>query len=308
MSIHLQRLARHVNGWLVPGSTGDGWEMSDDEVFMVLDHVLGIAKSCQVRVLIGVLRTDTDSIVAQIRRISDWLCDRTAESDPVAALWQSSACGFTVCPPAGNSLSQSEIRAGLEAVLALRFPTALYQLPQVTGNEMSAATVASLAEHYPNFFLFKDTSGSDRVALSGEDLWNVFLVRGAEGEYAKWPKTCGGPYDGFLLSTANCFAADYAAMLDLLDGSQRDAACSRIAPVERAVTRSFEAVKEFRGGNPFTNANKAIDQFMAFGPNALTAPSPRLHCGVSLDGSILEPVGQALQDNGLLPRQGYMSG
>ena len=67
--------------------------------------------------------------------------------------------------------------------------TSVCQLPQVTGNEMSPAIVAALAARFSNFYLFKDTGGNDRVAESGLELDGVFLVRGAEGDYARWPRS-----------------------------------------------------------------------------------------------------------------------
>ena len=78
-------------------------------------------------------------------------------------------------------------------MLGLGYPIALYQLPQVTENEITPETVAELASRFPNFYLFKDTSGEDRVALADLDLQGVFLVRGAEGQYHQWPRAVGGP-------------------------------------------------------------------------------------------------------------------
>src|SRR2546422_5287420 len=52
------------------------------------------------------------------------------------------------------------------------FPyTTLFRSPEL---------VASLARQFPNFILLKDTSGADHVALSGQKLENVFLVRSEE--------------------------------------------------------------------------------------------------------------------------------
>ena len=51
---------------------------------------------------------------------------------------------------------------------------------------VAIGTVAALAGEFPNFILFKDTSGADRVAQSGLDLGGVFMVRGAEvGGYSR---------------------------------------------------------------------------------------------------------------------------
>jgi dihydrodipicolinate synthase/N-acetylneuraminate lyase len=65
-------------------------------------------------------------------------------------------------------------------------------LPHVTKNELAPETVAALVDRCPNVFLFKDTSGTDRVALAGLGLGRVFLVRGAEGGYSGWLTPVGG--------------------------------------------------------------------------------------------------------------------
>jgi dihydrodipicolinate synthase/N-acetylneuraminate lyase len=218
---HLTVLAPHVRGILVPGSTGEGWEMSDEDIRGLLSIVLDSAAALGVRVLIGILKTSTEEVLRCM--------------DALGAFQTHAAfAGYTVCPAKGSGLEQASIRDGLARVLSRGQPTALYQLPQVTQNEMSAETVESLADEFPNFILFKDTSGADRVAQSGADLGGVFLVRGAEaGGYAPWPRVAGGPYDGFLLSTANVFAPQFDEMLRLLDaGDSAAAVCprSRFAP------------------------------------------------------------------------------
>ena len=163
----------------------------------------------------------------------------------------------------------------LAAVLELGHPTALYQLPQVTENEMSPECVAHLAADYPNFYLLKDTSGADRVALAGLDLQGVFLVRGAEGQYHRWLGPAGGPYDGYLLSTANCFAQELAEVMEL-SISQIDDAAHLAQRVENAIECCFDIVRDFPAANPFANANKIIDQVMAFGDERLSATATLL--------------------------------
>jgi hypothetical protein len=146
-----------------------------------------------------------------------WLESEMDAGSASEALVRSGVVGFTVCPPRGQHLSQAEIRDSLTQVLERGLPVALYQLPQVTGNEMSPETVSDLAARFPNLLLLKDTSGQDRVALSDCDLGGLFLVRGAEGGYCRWTRAGGGPYDGLLLSTANVFAPQFDQMLQLLD-------------------------------------------------------------------------------------------
>ena len=205
---HLEWLSPYVHGILVPGSTGEGWEMTDEDIRVLLDLVLDVAHKSNMHVLVGLLKTDVDAMLASLDAMQDLL------GHPAVA-------GITICPPKGAELSQSAIRDGLCRVLEAGWPTALYQLPQVTENEMNPATVASLASEFPNFILFKDTSGCDEVATSGVDLGGVFMVRGSEqGGYATWPRAANGPYDGFLLSTANVFAREIDSMMHLLDDGE----------------------------------------------------------------------------------------
>jgi len=177
---HLQQLSPWVKGFLIPGSTGDGWEMNEPERREVLEVALDQAAKLELRILIGVLKT-----TAAAARQSMWIPGvasiahrRRRRRDCLAT---ARVCGFTVCPPKGTALSQAQIARDLESVLKTGLPTALYQLPQVTQNEMEPGLVAGLAAQFGNFILFKDTSGADRVVLSDKNLESVFLVRGAEG-------------------------------------------------------------------------------------------------------------------------------
>ena len=60
---HLTALAPYVKGILVPGSTGEGWEMTDRDIRALLDIVLDAAAASGIRVLIGVLKTSTDEVL-----------------------------------------------------------------------------------------------------------------------------------------------------------------------------------------------------------------------------------------------------
>lgn len=303
---HLAAIAPHVKGILVPGSTGEGWEMDDADIRALLDVVLGRARHAGVRVLVGVLKTDHDAMDACIRETADWLRERSGKDDAAEAMAACGVVGFTVCPPKGTDKTQEEIAGDLEDLLALGYPTALYQLPQVTGNEMAPATVSELAARFANFILLKDTSGADRVALSGEDLGGVFLVRGAEGDYTRWPRSAGGPYDGYLLSTANCFAPQLARMLDLLDEGRAAEAGELVARVERVVAPCFEMVGGFATGNPFTNANKTFDHVFAWGEAWHDHKPPRLYSGARLPAPYIERAASLLRAENLFPDRGYM--
>ena len=290
---HLAALSPVVHGILVPGSTGEGWEMNDADILALLEIVLDAAEDSGVRVLVGVLKTNIDDMLACLDSM-----DNIREHPAVA--------GFTICPPKGNDLTQPAIRDGLSSVLKRGWPTALYQLPQVTQNEMSPETVAELASEFPNFILFKDTSGLDRVALSGLDFGGVFMVRGSEqGGYAAWPRQAGGSYDGFLLSTANVFASELAEILRQLDKGDIAAARAISEKLVKLVGQAFDAVREFPFGNAFANANKILDHCMAYGDDALHIDPPMLYSGVLLPKKFIESAIAMLREHSLLPQCGY---
>ncbi len=273
---HLTKLSPVVKGILVPGSTGEGWEMNDDDVQQLLSIVLPAAEALGVRVLLGILKTDTRQMLTALDGLSA-ICDHPA------------VVGVTVCPPRGAELSQAVIADGLRQVLSRGLGTALYQLPQVTQNEMSPETVAMLADEFPNFLLFKDTSGLDRVAQSGLDFGGVNFVRGSEqGGYAQWTRTSGGPYDGLLLSTANSLAPELTRVLQLLDAGDAQSANELSNSLEHLVKRMFAIVADFEAGNAFSNANKLLYHLRTFGTDALRHPAPMLYSGVRLPREFVE--------------------
>ena len=291
---HLTSIAPYIGGILVPGSTGEGWEMTDADIQKLLGIVLDAAAELGIRVLIGVLKTSVDEMLACLESLEP------TRSHPAVA-------GVTICPPKGSELSQEAIHEGLARVLSCGWPTALYQLPQVTQNEMSPETVAALAAEFANVILFKDTSGEDKVASSGLDFGGVFLVRGAErGGYAPWPKSGGGSYDGFLLSTANVFAKELSELLRLLDAGETAPAQDLSGKLVFAVSAAFALVADFPHGNAFANANKVLDHLMAYGEAAENHAPPLLYSGTRLPSSFIRSGAELLWEHGLLPQLGYL--
>ncbi len=303
---HLDHLSRHVRGILVPGTTGEGWEMKDIEIRRLLEIVLPRASQGKFQVLIGVLKTEIESTRQTLLETFAWLKEQAAESDDLSALKASHVTGFTICPPKGKNLSQSEIRDGLTSVLQLGFPTSIYQLPQVTENEMNPATVQRLAEEHPNFYLFKDSSGRDEVAKSGLDFGSVFLVRGAEGDYAKWTSGASGPYDGLLLSMANCFARELAEVLELLQAGRQEEADQLSDRLTGAANEIFSVVEGFPEGNPYSTANKALDQIYAYASAAEKADAPLLYSGTKLPLNFIKSASEILNKYNLYPIKGYL--
>ncbi len=307
MRAHLRHLSRSLKGLLVPGSTGDGWEMNDQEIRQVLDLALSEAQDLGVHVLIGVLKADEREALTGVRDTLAWLETRAStEPGTSAPPLPAPVCGFTVCAPRGNQKTQKEISSALAAILREGLPTALYQLPQVTQNEIAPETLSDLAMRFENFVLFKDSSGSDRAVLSGQPLGGVFTMRGGEGDYARWLNTAGGSYDGFLLGSANCFAAELAEIIGHIS-ARRLAPARQLSDSVTAVVGEVSAmVAGLPDGNPFANANKAIDHFYAWGPRAASQAPPRLHAGSSLPAALVRAAGDSLSRHGLLPAKGYL--
>lgn len=310
MRAHLRHLAPAVKTFLVPGSTGDGWEMTAQQQRDLVSRLQRIAEDLELWLMIGVLRTGRGEARAEIE-----LAARAfGADDPTSSVQQKAAalarrriCGFTVTPPKGANLTQAEIHAELAQVAELAFPVSFCQLPQITENEMSPETVSALAAAYPNFYLFKDTSGTDRVATSAVDCHNLFLVRGAEEDYAQWHHDAGGPYDGFLLSTVNCFARPLRQMLAALAAGDRTVAVNisqRVSEVARTV---FAAAAELPFGNAFSNANRAIDHIFAHGTAVETAPLPLTCSGNQIPARLVDLARQALEQGGFEVSSGYLA-
>jgi len=306
MRAHLRFMYPWVKGFLIPGSTGEGWEMSDTEVGQLLGLMIDEIRKLDAHLLIGVLKTDIRDVIERVKSIAAQLAQQTGSEAVLESLTKSSVCGFTICPPSGSSLGQDQIRTDLESVLSLGLPIALYQLPQVTQNEMSPETVAALSARFANFYLFKDTSGIDRVAASG--FRSAFLVRGAEGNYASHLTAGGGNYDGLLLSTANCFGRQLSAMIEHLRRGARQEAQALSQKLSELSAEVFAVAGKIGYGNMFTNANKALDHFFAHGLEATKIAAPRLHSGKHLPAELIEAAAAALNRHGLMPERGYLAG
>jgi dihydrodipicolinate synthase/N-acetylneuraminate lyase len=306
IAAHWTSMLPNVHAFLIPGSTGDGWEMSDDETHSLLDYALERAENSGAVLLIGVLRTDAPTMCKAISETMTMLRQRTGVGDTLQVLKKARVCGFAVCPPCGAEMTQEQIQAGLESVLELGLPTALYQLPQVTKNEMSPSLIARFAGRYANFVMVKDSSWNDRIALDDRGRSGLFLVRGAEGDYAEWLQESGGPYHGLLLSTANCLSAPLKEIVDLLEKGRIADARNASARLTRVMDSVFALVRDLPKGNPFANANKAMDHFMAHGQEAERVPPPMLHAGVRLPEDLIRKVGEIVRKANLVPARGYL--
>jgi dihydrodipicolinate synthase/N-acetylneuraminate lyase len=308
MSAHFHHIVPFVKGFLIPGSTGDGWELDDGETRQVTEFALGLARRDGISLLLGALKRDAAAMKKSVADMFGLLEPPAAAEadDRVQTLRDRRVCGFTVCPPEGKTLSQKEIEAGLAGLLEMGLPTALYQLPQVTGNEVSPKTFGRLIGMYPNLIFFKDSSGFDGIASSDTDKGGVFLVRGAEGDYARWLRETGGPYAGFLLSTANCFPQELKTLIENLERGEWEKARALSDRLTAAIRDVFSLVNPLPCGNAFTNANKSIDHFLAFGPSARATAGPLLHGRISIPADILAATGAILARCLLMPEKGYL--
>ena len=300
-------IAPWVHGVLIPGSTGEGWDMSDRDILRLLEVVLEQAGTLRQHVLIGALKPTAAAMNASIDATLSHLCALTGVADPSAAMEAAGVAGFTVCPPTGADLPQSVLQQGLEEVLSRGLPTAVYQLPQVTHNELLPETVQGLAHRYQNFFLFKDTSGEDCVATAGLDYQDVFFVRGAEGGYSRWPRSAGGVYDGFLLSTANSFPAELGAMLAHLHAGDRGEADRISERIGRCVEVMFPLAGAIGAGNAFANANKVFDHLRAWGPKAESMDPPMLYGGTRIPAELITKGRAVMEEHGFDLSRGYLS-
>jgi dihydrodipicolinate synthase/N-acetylneuraminate lyase len=306
MVSHFAYISHWVKGFLIPGSTGDGWELTEEETMQVAEFAVAHMRNKDVHLLIGLLRPDVGGVKGMLSAMKGRNVFHLLENKGAGLVMSPHhICGITICPPRGKSLSQAEIDSGLSEILEMALPTALYQLPQVTENEAAPETFARLTEKYPNLIFFKDSSGNDRIASSSVDKGGVFLVRGAEGDYARWLRETGGPYDGLLLSTANSFPRELRSVIENLEKGDFKVAGETSVRLSTVIGKIFAIVQPLTHGNAFTNANKAIDHFLAHGPNAASRPGPLLHTGIRIPREILSATGKALDSQGFLPERGY---
>lgn len=308
ITAHQRAMHPEVDSFMAPGSTSDGWELSDNEVAEVVGIALDLGKELGSRTLVAALRPTVRQAMGITEQTMATLRKRSGCGDGLEAMEACGVCGFVVCGPSGAQVGQEEILDGLAEVLNLGLPMAVYQLPQITQNRIAPETFTQLAAQYPNLIMFKDSSGEDQVALADQGESGVYLVRGAEGGYDQWARESGGPYAGFLLSTANCFGVQLQALLSGLEQGELDQARAISKQLTLVIEQAFDAVSGVEAGNAFTNANKAIDHFMAHGPEAADMPGPMLHAGVRLGPDIITKVGKVLAAADLMPAKGYMPG
>jgi hypothetical protein len=125
-------------------------------------------------------------------------------------------------------------------------------------------------------------------------------------DYCKWMDGSRVRYDGFLLSTTNCFARELSQMIEYSRGGRPDLARQISERISAIIIEVFQIVSPLRAGNAFANANKAMDHLFAFGSKAMQMPTPRLHNGTTIPIEIIRRAAEVLARHDCLPRDGYL--
>jgi hypothetical protein len=93
-------------------------------------------------------------------------------------------------------------------------------------------------------------------------------------------------------------------MSDLAEGREESAE-KMSKQLTETIETVFKLVSTFPDGNAYANANKAMDHFFAFGPEAVSISPPRLHAGSFLPADMIIETGKILERYGLMPKIGY---
>ena len=310
MARHAQQILPHTPLWMVGGTTGDGWALSDRQYAQLLDYICDTDFGPRrPRILVGALRPTTSEVLQRVETLKQrlGLSPQASLEENLERLRARGVVGVTICAPVGAELTQAQIGAHLAEVCArARLPIVLYQLPQITHNLIASETLQALIEAYPAIILFKDSGGKDEVARTGLFQDTLTLVRGAEGDYLEALKGGGGCYDGWLLSTGNAFAPQLAVLAARCRQGDLPAAAAGSRALTAIVQQLFSLAGAVPGGNPFSNANRAADHLLAYGKEWRQQPLPLRQDGSRLPADFLEQVEKALAAGGWLPEIGYL--
>jgi 4-hydroxy-tetrahydrodipicolinate synthase len=295
IAAHLSFIRPWVRQLLLAGSTGDGWEMSLDQLLSLVRLTSRPELFEGTRFLVGALRPTTEGVIEWAQAVEREIEEMKSPAGEYR--------GLAVCPPIDANATQPEIVRHYERVLAeTRSEIAVYQLPQVTQCSIEPETMRTLAAN-PRVTMFKDTSGKDAVALSG--FTGPKLVRGAEGDYVDMLQPTG-LYQGWLLSTGNAFGSQLRRMLDLLEAGRRDEALAVSRVLTVVVNEMFTAAGKLPFGNPFSNANRAVDHLWAYGAGWAKAPAPLTISGNEIPQALLETASDIVGRFPRLPERGYL--
>lgn len=237
----------YSKGVLVPGSTGDGWVLTQDQQEYLVRFFLRGFDFGRFSMMIGALKPTADETLASIERWCEILCGESGVDDPDEAMKKLDVKAFVFCVPAGVDDRDSQIRE-MSRMLDTGLPMAFYQLPLVTGVTVDPEVIAELACKFSNLIVAKDSGGRDEMARSGLLADRLMLLRGAEGDPSEMILGDAPIYDGLLLSTVNCFAREHS---ELMKGERTYAGYGDV------IKEVFDAVED-PISNAFSDAVRAI--------------------------------------------------
>lgn len=273
-NLHLSYLSDYIGGYLVNGSTGDGWTLNALQQEVILKTTLDFMHSDKEKymkpILIGALAHDYDGKQSLINKYLSYLYAYYGNIKDINTIYKYSPfIGFAITPPS-NTNNQKEIEECLSEIIELNkeIPFVLYQLPQITNSEMSIDTVKNLISRFGNIIMIKDSSGTDQIVKSGQSLDGVFMVRGAEGNQIQSLMNMNyglSGYNGLLLSTANNYAEHLNKLIINLFENKYQNAQDLSDLITKTTYETFQIVGDYNFDNPFTNSAKMVDFFIGFG-------------------------------------------
>jgi|TARA_B110000914_G_scaffold184370_1_gene167611 4-hydroxy-tetrahydrodipicolinate synthase len=248
---HIKWLEPHVKQFLVCGTTGDGWNLTDKLILNWLD-ILNQKSLINKdnKILFGAFGKTTEDVLRRTDIIEKYI------------LKNGSSAGFfglTLCAPVNENIKQDEIILHFTRIIENTYlPISIYQLPQVVKCNIEPETLKVLKDKFKDRIqLFKDTSGEDNVVNSGINFSDIIFLRGAEENYFNHLKP-NGKYDGFLLSSANCFGKILREICNEVAVNNYDDAEKMSIKLSDLIRISFLEGQKLNFGNPFSNVNKAF--------------------------------------------------
>jgi len=209
-----------------------------------------------------------------------------------------SLAGLLVRPSLEETATQADLLEHLTPAMRSGIAIALLQSSQTPA--YAAQTLATLAARHENLLYFADETGDDAIARSNLLPAGVFRFRAAESQYAQALASSGGLYHGLMLASANVFPSQLAELvLAPALGKWEDA-----RQISDRITAVMDSSRFLAQSLP--RAIRAIDHFMAHGPDALNTPLPISPDGGTLRHELLQAIRQILTEHQLLPIQGYL--
>ena len=262
MTEALEEIYPFCRGVLVPGSTGDGWVLSEEKQEMLVRFFLKGFPFGRFSVMIGALKPDADKAILAIRRWCRILREMSGKEDDREAMRALDVKAFVFCVPAGLKDRENQLHE-MGRILELGLPMAFYQLPLVTGVSVLPEVIRELADRYENLIIAKDSGGKDEMAKSGILKDRLMLLRGAEGDPTELIRGEDAIYDGLLLSTVNCFAKELSQLMQ----GERD-----YSGFGTVIGEVFDAADN-PVSNAFSDSVRAICHAKQYGEKAESVPA-----------------------------------